>query len=212
MPVRTTGAYFSAATDYLVEKTEAKQQGGDNLVSPLDIAEAARLTMGGIDLDPMSHAIANEIVMASEFWTPKRTSDIFKLDWYGRVYLYPPRRSQVCTKALEKLWLEHNEGRVREAVFFCDRFELLRACPWLHDYPICYPYQKPKILRLTGRELEPIERYRNEVWGFVVYFPDYQSAAPVVATERFLKAFSTVGRVVQNRIEDPTWVEYWRRS
>ncbi|WP_338442368.1 hypothetical protein VZG28_05185 [Synechococcus elongatus IITB4] len=173
--------------------------------------EAARLTMGGIDLDPMSHPVANELVRASEFWTSK-DGDVFDRRWSGRVYLYPPRKSQLCTQALEKLWREHSQGLVTEAVFFCDRFELLRACPWLHDFPLCFPYQKPKILRLTGRQLDPIESYRNDSWGFVSYFPDYQSAAPVVATERFIKAFAPVGRVVQNCIEESDWVKHWRGS
>jgi hypothetical protein len=56
--------------------------------TPSPIVEAARETMGGIDLDPASHAEANETVKAGRYYTESENGLL--LPWFGRVLHNPP--------------------------------------------------------------------------------------------------------------------------
>lgn len=56
--------------------------------TPSVVVEAARLAMGGIDLDPASCEAANRTVQAREWFTAKDNG--FMRDWHGRVFLNPP--------------------------------------------------------------------------------------------------------------------------
>jgi hypothetical protein len=56
--------------------------------TPKPIVEAAREVMGAIDLDPASHAEANEIVQAARFYTEAENGLV--LPWFGRIMHNPP--------------------------------------------------------------------------------------------------------------------------
>lgn len=75
------------------------------------IIEAARRTMGGIDTDPATHAIANTVVKAATFYTAA-TNGLDK-PWHGRVWLNPPF-SEWATWA-SKVLLEVGSGRTQQA-------------------------------------------------------------------------------------------------
>jgi hypothetical protein len=60
---------------------------GDFYTHP-EIIEAARLTMGGIDLDPASCSEANRVVAATRFFGAKENGLLHP--WEGRVWLNPP--------------------------------------------------------------------------------------------------------------------------
>lgn len=56
--------------------------------TPSKYIEAARLVMGGIDLDPASCELANRIVKASHYYTQEDNGLLQR--WYGRIWLNPP--------------------------------------------------------------------------------------------------------------------------
>lgn len=61
---------------------------GEDFYTPPHIVEAARMAMGGIDLDPASHWRANREHRIDEYYTLHRSA--FENPWYGRVWLNPP--------------------------------------------------------------------------------------------------------------------------
>lgn len=66
--------------------------------TPIEIIEAARATMGRIELDPFSSAKANEVVKASRFWTEQ--DDAFKQKWESPALWmnHPFRKSEKACK------------------------------------------------------------------------------------------------------------------
>lgn len=57
--------------------------------TPLNIVEAARATMGGIDVDPATTVLANEHRIKAEFIHTQEDNG-FDKKWFGRVFLNPP--------------------------------------------------------------------------------------------------------------------------
>jgi len=71
------------------KKPHLSQNSGNNeWYTPNYIIDAARNTMGSIDLDPASSTIANQMVMAKNIYT--KEDDGLKQHWYGNIWLNPP--------------------------------------------------------------------------------------------------------------------------
>lgn len=81
--------------------------------TPQPILEAARVVMGGIDLDPASSAEANERVGAVKFYDEPADGLSLARPWAGRVWLNPPFAD--TSRFIAKLMAEYDAGRVREA-------------------------------------------------------------------------------------------------
>ncbi len=137
--------------------------GKEDWMTPLDIVERARRTMGGIDLDPASSALANERVKAAEFFTQE--DDGLRRRWWGRVWLNHPwgRRELPCLpdcqkkQCLKRGWhrdrlFPGNEAWIQSLTDAYDLGEVKQACcivfnstseTWfrsLLDYPMCILY------------------------------------------------------------------------
>lgn len=82
----------------------------DDFYTNTVIIEAARRAMGGIDLDPASHYVANTVVKAARFFTASTNG--LAQPWQGRVWLNPPFSAWADWAA--KIGREREAGRIEQ--------------------------------------------------------------------------------------------------
>lgn len=92
----------------------SNNSGNNEWYTPPEFIEAARKTMGGIDIDPASNDIAQQNVKASVYYT-EETNGLDK-QWIGNVWMNPPYSSALIGQFCERLVAEHQSGRVKQAV------------------------------------------------------------------------------------------------
>lgn len=196
--------------------TLAQHQSASNEhYTPIEIVDAARSVMGGIDLDPATTELVNRRVRASAFYT--KELDGFSKAWRGRVFLNPPggKTGNKSNAALwwDKLVNEYVDGVVTEAIFIGFTLEILATSQdslgWIGDFPFCVPRKRiafdkesveidfydgsnPPIVSLVPGDSPPHS-------NVIVYLP-----ATTAGAVRFHRAFSKFGRVV---MPDQDWAE-----
>lgn len=104
LTTKGTIAAASAAADY----------DSDEYYTPEPYIEAAREVMGGIDLDPASCALAQNVVKAKRFYTA--TDDGLGHVWRGNVWLNSPYSQPLEGKFTEALLKHYGAGRVPNAI------------------------------------------------------------------------------------------------
>jgi hypothetical protein len=117
------------------------------------VVEAARNTMGAIDLDPASSPVANEIVCANRYFTVR--DDGLAQPWSGRIWLNPPY-GKLAPKFVAKFYAEYQAGRIDAACLLLAVhhvttvwFEALRAVTPIY----CFPAQRLKFSGVAGRPM-----------------------------------------------------------
>ena len=156
--------------------------------TPARYVDAARVLMGGIDLDPASCALANETVGAARIFALE--DDGLAQEWRGRVWINPPygkedgESNQARWSA--KLISEWCAGRIDHAVMLVNASTGSKWFQALWQYPICFTDHRIEFNNAAGAASQPTQS------NAFVYFGD--------ALERFIDVFSAFGVIVPNAI------------
>jgi hypothetical protein len=164
----------------------------DEWYTPSRYVEAAREVMNGIDVDPASCEMANQIIKATKYYT--REENGLEHPWHGRIWLNPPfgRRQTPGAKTNQGYWIlklieEYQAGRVTEAI-------LLTTCrpdtSWfasLWQFSICFTDHKVGFYTPeAGQILQEVSHAHGTL--FVYLGPN---------EHRFLTLFSKFGRIAK---------------
>ena len=157
--------------------------------TPAAIVEAARATLGRIDLDPASCAKANARIGATTYYAKGGLAE----PWGGTVFLNPPGGRAPKghgTGSNAALWwgalAEHyRAGDVVAAVFVGFSLEILRSAQALDvpqplDFPFCVPKRRIAFDTPDGPSNSPTHA------NVIIYLG--------IDVERFAEAFAPIGR------------------
>ena len=155
--------------------------------TPAEYIEAARKTMGSIDLDPASNDMANEIVKADVYYT--QDDDGLDREWEGNVFMNPPFKASLISKFGGKLCRHHETGEVPQAVLLTNNNTDTK---WWHQAAeacraICFTAGRVSFYSPAGEIASPTNGHT------FFYFGD--------SVERFVEAFGGYGRVMVDREE-----------
>jgi hypothetical protein len=92
----------------------ARSTGEVEWYTPPEYILLARRVMGGIDLDPASSVVAQEIVKAQAFYTA--ADDGLSMAWHGRLWMNPPYKQPLVQQFIEKLVAELDSGAASQAI------------------------------------------------------------------------------------------------
>lgn len=137
-----------------------RNSGEDEWYTPPRFIEAARATMGGIDLDPASSPFANKAVKAGHFFT--KEDDGLQQRWHGRVWLNPPYSQPLMSQFAEKCREELKAERVKQLCVLVNNAtdtawfqDLVRCGSENRRIPVCHLCFTSGRVRFLDREGNP---------------------------------------------------------
>jgi hypothetical protein len=116
---------------------------GEHLTPP-HIVEAVVNCLGTIDLDPCAETKADPVVPALRHYTVEDNG--LARPWHGSVYMNSPYGREIA-KWVAKLNVEHQAGRVREAIALTPARTDTRWWQALRDRPVCLVRGRLKFVR-----------------------------------------------------------------
>jgi ParB family chromosome partitioning protein len=175
-------------TTYLVNSIYSSDS--EEWYSPAAYVKAARNVMGGIDLDPASCALANQVVQAARYFS--KDDNGLAQEWtctslwcnppYGR--LGTDRQRGQTELWVEKLIAEHQAGHVEQAILLVNAYLYKRwFARLLWGYLVCLPTGRLEFWNARGKA------GRSPHASALVYFGSSE--------QRFIDIFSQFGPVVK---------------
>lgn len=155
--------------------------------TPVRYLGAVRAVMGGIDVDPASNDIANEIVQAATYYTLETNG--FDKDWRGRVFMNPPYGFE-GGDSNQELWSarlveQFETGITTEAILLVNAVTDRKWFQPLWNYTICFTDHRIRFYNSAGEFGFPTHG------NAFVYFGDNAN--------RFVEVFQQFG-VIARRI------------
>jgi len=134
-----------------VRKPHVSRNSGNNeWYTPERFIEAARLAMGGIDLDPASCEVANRTVKAAKFYT--KDDNGLAQDWHGKVWMNPPYAQPLIADFCERVANLYAMGEVEQACVLVNNGTETKWFQTLLDEAscVCFPSSRIKFLDPDG--------------------------------------------------------------
>jgi len=129
----------------------SNNSGQNEWYTPDSILDAARATMGSIDLDPASCPAANKRVKADRFYSVENSG--LESKWRGNIWMNPPYAQPLISLFITKLSEEFNAGRVRQA---CILVNNATDTEWFHCLAanasaICFTRGRVRFIDAKGK-------------------------------------------------------------
>ena len=156
--------------------SKAEYTGENEWFTPPYWVDLARRALGEIDLDPASHAIAQETVRARAFFTAADNG--LERPWFGRVWLNPPYNRALLSLFVDKLVAEYASGAVGQAILLTHNYT---DTEWFHTAAsaarvICFPRGRIRFYAPSGEDCSPTQGqalfYFGDGGGFEATFRD----------------------------------------
>jgi len=162
--------------------------GENEWYTPSKYIEAARKTMGSIDLDPASSDIANKIVKATTYYTIDKNG--LEQIWEGNVWMNPPYSQPDIEYFIEKLTTDIQNKRINQACVLVNNatethwFQILLGC----STSVCFHKGRIKFIDKEGNLGEaPLQGQA------ILYFGNNK--------KEFYNNFSEFGTILWNKEE-----------
>jgi ParB family chromosome partitioning protein len=158
--------------------------------TPGPIVERARQVMGGIDLDPATHPIAQEWVKADRFYTAETDGLNPANPWFGRVLLNPPYSVPILRRFIDRLFAEYRAGAASQAIVISNNIpETDVGQRLLADASaVCFPRRRLRFWTSRDQEITSGSPVTSQM---ITYLGDRQA--------EFETGFADLGAVVGPR-------------
>lgn len=140
------------------EKIRGTQGTGENeWFTPPEYIEMARAVLGEIDLDPATHAQAQDFIHATQYFT--KADDGLQQEWHGRVWLNPPYAQPDIALFVSKMCSERAVGHVTAAIMLTHNYT---DTSWFHEAAaiadaICFTRGRVKFYEPDGEIAAPTQ-------------------------------------------------------
>lgn len=126
-----------------------QDSGNVELYTPGNVVEAARRTLGVIDLDPCSSVRANATVRAARYFSKK--DDGLRRIWRGNVWMNHPFSREENPLWIRKILQEYEHGLVRAACCITYASTSERWFEPLLHYPQCFLVPRTNYFLPNGK-------------------------------------------------------------
>lgn len=133
----------------------SNNSGNNEWYTPKYIIDAARRTMGSIDLDPASSEIANRTVQATVFYS--KEDDGLIQPWFGNVWLNPPYSKDLIRQFVSAV--RNKRSEYDQAIILVNNATETR---WFQDLlnvasAVCFVDSRIKFLDMDGKPGNPLQ-------------------------------------------------------
>ena len=151
--------------------------------TPSKYLEAARITMGSIDIDPASCKFANQTVKANTYYT--KENDGLEHEWNGNIWMNPPFKASLIAAFIDKLCISYKNNNVLQAILLTNNNTDTR---WWHQAA-----QTSQLICFTKGRISfysPIGEIASPTNGHTLFYFGKN-------TQAFLKNFTQFGLLMK---------------